>query len=118
MKPLNLQIFEEILEPMFPNEFQVENRGADCLVIYENIEKGTQDYKNFEHGLYCAFWLAEKVKLFDRHQLSRPYNNDDWCISDSFYEADADVVIRAETIPEVICKAVLEIYRKEVGGLV
>ncbi len=79
---LNEQIFAKVLEPMFPGEFVYE-KGSERTIL-------TYDYLNFKNGgglgfnlnnLDSAFWLAEKVGLFQQYVLGKKHNNYQWFLT-------------------------------------
>ena len=99
-KSLNQRMFEEVLEPMFPGEFEYTD--------YDDFISDNNNSFYFSGEIEDAFWLAEKVGLFNGHgQRIRRLKNGNHHMFSSTYDAVG------ETIPEVICKAILEIYGKK-----
>ena len=119
-KSLNQQIFE-ILNEKFPGEF----KAGDCKYSGESTF-GTEinEAGDLLNGNQCgeflhdAFWLAEKVGLFilaeDKiGKGSLTTFNGQWCLDLIHINCSTQFWL-ADSIPEVICKAVIEIYgRKE-----
>jgi hypothetical protein len=117
MKSLNQRILEEVLDPMFPGEFTY---FEEAIIRTNNLKtSGQYHYVGhafcFSYDLEDAFYLAEKVGLFEKTLLSKSFDGKKWII---VTDGECGVIwfdaIKGETIPEVICKAVLTNYgRKE-----
>lgn len=109
MKNINQQLFESVLEPMFPGEFITDVKYKEIYLF-----KGNGKYYNFSKNLDNAFWLAKKFSLFKRSYASDCVlfeSLDGWKIHKIFGEKEE--YFEAKTISEVICKAILEIYGKK-----
>lgn len=94
---------------MFPEAF---NWDGKLNVVYTHLKIKYRIIENeydFENNLEDDFWLAEKVGLFDFYSLSRFDENDFMIMS----KLDNMEKYLDSTIPEVICKAILEIYGKK-----
>lgn len=118
MKSLNQQIFEQVLESMFPGKYiyhrnYLNPNGGSLGERISDNNKNPHSLMDFL-SLEDAFWLAEKVGLFDHialeARLMRYGGKWEITVCDQIEEHKQ---FYADTIPKVICKTVLAIYGKK-----
>lgn len=111
LKIINQQLFEQVLDPMFPGEFKItKNNDLYTLKRYCMIQDFSPDI-----NLDDAFWLAEKIGLFQHLILGYDFLLKEWRIGEpgGISVNYIDYFCQAKTIPEVICNAILVIYSKK-----
>lgn len=111
-KSLNQRLYEEVLEPRFPRVFKYPSTFPGRDIIEEN--RIHIKYRQPDISLDDAFWLADKVGLFDNKLIVLSKISDEWLISYNDYDLGLSHISESKSLPEAICLAILEIYGRKV----
>lgn len=105
MKTINQQIFERVLEPMFPGQFKAPSSEQS-----EREYNSHQTEYDYENNLEDAFWLAEKVGLFHHGYVLGLNINGYVILNLNLSNNIIKEIANSDSIPEAICNAVLSVY--------